>query len=134
MGAEPLAPEDAAAAVREATAGRGADAVVEAVGSPDASRLALALASPGGSIGAVGVHHEPSFAFPPAALYDKNLTYAAGRCSARHYLPEALALLAAGRWPFADLFTHRLPLAEGARGYEMFDRRVDGCVKVVLVP
>jgi threonine dehydrogenase-like Zn-dependent dehydrogenase len=32
------------------------------------------------------------------------------------------------------VITHRLPLAEAARGYEMFLRKHDDCVKIVLTP
>lgn len=65
---------------RAMTMGRGVDVVVEAVGSPAASRLAFELVRVGGAISAVGVHHEPALAISPGALYDKNLTYRAGRC------------------------------------------------------
>jgi len=121
-------------AVREATGGRGADAVVEAVGTPAATRLAVALARPGGTIAALGVHHEAALALSPAEAYDKNLTYRAGRCPARHYLPRLLDLLAAGRLDLSPLISHRLPLARGAEAYALFAARRGGCIKAVLLP
>jgi threonine dehydrogenase-like Zn-dependent dehydrogenase len=33
-----------------------------------------------------------------------------------------------------DLATHRIPLEEAAHGYEIFQKKQDGCVKVVLAP
>ncbi len=132
FGATAPAPAEAAALLREATAGRGADAVLEAVGTREASRMALDLVRPGGTLAAVGVHTEAAFAFAPGEAYDRNLTYRAGRCPARRYAGEALALLAAGRFPFGALFTHRLALDDGPRGYQLFDGKLDGCVKVVL--
>jgi threonine dehydrogenase-like Zn-dependent dehydrogenase len=33
-----------------------------------------------------------------------------------------------------DIITHRLPLEAVAKGYEIFDKKEDGCVKVVLDP
>jgi threonine dehydrogenase-like Zn-dependent dehydrogenase len=126
--------EDAAARVCEATEGRGADAVVEAVGSPEATRLAFDLARPGGTLAAVGVHTEPRFALRPGELYDKNLTYRAGRAPARRYMERLLPLVQSGRYDLAALISHRLPLAEGPRGYDLFDRRAEGCTKVVLFP
>ena len=110
-----------AAVLREATDGRGADIALEAVGSPDATRLAVDLLRPGGTL-----------AFTPGEAYDKNLTYRAGRCSARVYLEKTLPLVAEGRWPLGRLITHRMPLAEGVRGYQLFDRKEEGCIKVVL--
>lgn len=125
---------DAVEIVRAATAGRGADVALEAVGSPEATRLAVDLLRPGGTLAAAGVHTEAAFAFTPGEAYDKNLTYRAGRCSARHQMEKTLPLVAAGRYPLERLITHRLPLAEGPSGYRLFDRKDDGCIKVVLEP
>jgi threonine dehydrogenase-like Zn-dependent dehydrogenase len=136
MGAEP-APPDAAGvrhAILEATAGRGADCVVEAVGSPEATRLAFDLVRPGGTLAAVGVHTEARLAFSPGEAYDKNLTYRAGRAPARALLDRMLVLARSGRFDLGAVISHRLPLAEGPRAYELFDQRRDGCTKVLLVP
>jgi threonine dehydrogenase-like Zn-dependent dehydrogenase len=136
LGAQPLrlGEEDVAGGVRAATEGRGADAVLEVVGSAAATRLAVDLVRPGGVIAAAGFHTEKQFAFGPGEAYDKNLTYRAGRCPARRYMDELLSLVAEGRFPLADLVSHRLPLAEAPRAYELFDRKLDGCTKVVLRP
>lgn len=135
FGAVALSPGDELQGqVLEATDGRGADAVVEAVGTPEATRLAANLLRPGGTIAALGVHTEPEFALAPGEIYDKNLTYRAGRCPARAYMDELLPLIAEGRFPLDDLISHRLPLSEGIHGYEMFDNRQPGCTKVLLNP
>lgn len=135
FGAEALGvDEETVRIVREATEGRGADAVVEAVGSPEATRLAFELVRPGGTIAAVGVHTERHFALSPAEAYDKNLTYRAGRAPARRYMERLLPLLGAGRYDFGAIVSHRLTLEEAARGYDLFDRRLEGCTKVVLLP
>jgi threonine dehydrogenase-like Zn-dependent dehydrogenase len=134
FGGEGVSLEEARAAIAAATGGRGADVVIEAVGSPEATRLAWDLARPGATISAVGVHHEPALAISPGALYDKNLTYRAGRCPARALMPRLLALLARGGWPFAELVSHRLPLADGPAAYAAFDRREPGWSKVVFRP
>lgn len=125
---------DPRAVVLAATGGRGADAVLEAVGTPAATRLALDLLRPGGTLAAVGVHTEAAFPFAPAEAYDRNLTYRAGRCPARAYLERALSLLAERGADLGAIFTHRLPLAEGPRGYRIFAGRRDGCIKVALLP
>lgn len=134
LGALAFEPEGALAALRERTEGRGADAVLEAVGSPQATRLALELVRPGGTIAAAGVHTESAFAFTPGEAYDKNLSYRAGRCPARHYAERMLALVRSRKYPLGRVLSHRLPLSEGARAYEMFDRKLDGCTKVLLLP
>lgn len=134
FGAEGLDPGEAGEAIRASTGGRGADAAVEAVGTPAATRLAADLVRPGGTIAALGVHHEPSLALSPAEAYDKNLTYRAGRCPARHYLPRLLELLAAGRIDPEPLISHRFPLERGAEAYALFAARRAGCTKAVLIP
>ncbi|HJS74288.1 MAG TPA: zinc-binding dehydrogenase, partial [Vicinamibacteria bacterium] len=118
--------------VRDATEGRGADAVLEVVGSPEATRLAFDLVRPGGIVSAVGVHTEAHFAFSPVEAYDKNLTYRAGRCPARAYIEKLLPLVLQGKYDLASIVSHRLPLAEAARGYQLFERKLEGCTKVLL--
>ncbi len=135
LGATPLPLEaDAPARLRDLTEGRGADAVLECVGSAASARLAFDLVRPGGTIAAVGVHHEPAFPFSPGQAYDRNLTYRTGRCPARSHFDELLPLAERRATVLESLFTHRLPLAEGPMAYRLFDEKRDGCLKVALVP
>lgn len=136
MGAQPVdaGSDDPVEAARGATGGRGADGVVEAVGSPEASRLAFDLLRPGGTLAAVGVHTERTFPFSPSEAYDRNLTLRAGRCPARRLMEPSLGLLRSGRHSFAELITHRLPLSDGPAAYRMFAERRDGVVKVAFRP
>lgn len=120
--------------LREVTDGRGADAILEVVGSALAARLAFDLVRPGGIISTVGVHTEKVIAFSPVEAYNKNITYKIGRCSARHYMERLLPVVRAKKYDLTAVITHRLPLSEGVRGYEIFDKKVDSCIKVVLKP
>lgn len=126
--------QDAREIVNEATKGRGADGVLEVVGSPDASRLAVELVRPGGVVSAVGVHTESQFAFSPGEAYDKNLTYRAGRCPARHYMERLLPLVQSRKYDLGAIVSHRLPLADGVRGYQLFEQKLESCTKVILSP
>ena len=129
----PLAQEPVARA-QEATEGFGMDAVLECVGAPAALRLAFDLVRPGGTISAVGVHHEPSMPFSPGEAYDRNLTFRSGRCPARAYFESLLVIADRHRESLAAMFTHRVPLAEAPAAYAMFADRSSGCVKVALRP
>jgi threonine dehydrogenase-like Zn-dependent dehydrogenase len=120
--------------VREATDGRGADAVMEVVGTRAATETAIALLRPGGVLSSVGVHTEDRFGFTPVDAYDKNLTFRSGRCPARAYMQRLAPLVREGRIDAEFVFSHRLPLSEGVRAYEMFDKKLDGCTKVLLQP
>jgi 2-desacetyl-2-hydroxyethyl bacteriochlorophyllide A dehydrogenase len=136
FGAQPLdyRSESPLEVLREMTEGRGADAVLEVVGSPAATRTAVDLVRPGGVVASVGVHTEEHLAFAPAEAYDRNLTYRTGRCPARHYMERLLPLLAEGRFPVGQVISHRLPLEDGPGAYALFDAKQDGCTKAVLHP
>jgi threonine dehydrogenase-like Zn-dependent dehydrogenase len=123
---------DAIAFVRERTDGRGVDRVIEAVGSPQATRSAAELLRPGGVLAAVGVHTEPHLALSPGELYDRNLTYVAGRCPARRMLPAALDVAQRDASLLVELISHRLPLSEGVAAYRRVAAREEGWAKVVL--
>jgi threonine dehydrogenase-like Zn-dependent dehydrogenase len=120
--------------VLDATDGRGADAVMEVVGARSAIETSIALLRPGGILSSVGVHTDERFGFTPVDAYDKNLTFRSGRCPARAYMQRLAPLVRQGRLDAEFVFSHRMPLSEGARGYEIFDRKLDGCTKVLLEP
>jgi threonine dehydrogenase-like Zn-dependent dehydrogenase len=130
----PIDDVDAVSFVRQRTQGYGVNAVIEAVGSPQATRTAAEIARTGGCIGAVGVHTEPHLALSPGELYDRNLTYSAGRCPARRLLPDALEMAGRDRGLLAALISHRLPLAAGIDAYRRLAAREERWAKVVLMP
>lgn len=136
FGATPVdfSSEDPTEAARGRSDGRGADAAIEAVGTPEATRTAADMLRPGGAIGAVGFHVEPHLALSPGEIYDRNLSYAGGRCPARAYMPRALEMAARDEQLLASLVSHRLPLSEGVEAYRAFAARRPGWNKVVLYP
>ena len=140
LGATPLAlssdgaSEEVLETIGNATAGRGADAVLEVVGSPSALRLAYDVVRPGGVIASVGVHTEAHLEFSPLEAYDKNLTYRTGRCPARKYMDEILQMVQAKKYDLASIVSHRMPLSQGPEGYRIFAHKLDHCTKVVLDP
>lgn len=125
---------DPMAIVHELSEGRGADKAIEAVGTPQATRAAVDLLRPGGSLAALGVHTEEYLAISPGEIYDRNLRYAGGRCPVRHFLPRALEFIERDAALLSELISHRLPLSDGIEGYRMFAAREEGCTKVVLIP
>jgi threonine dehydrogenase-like Zn-dependent dehydrogenase len=54
----------------------------------------------------------------------------------RRWTDEIIPLLSGDDDPLGveDLRTHRMPLAQAPQAYEMFQKKQDGCVKVVLAP
>ncbi len=114
--------------------GRGADGIMEVVGSPSAMRLAVDLVRPGGIISSVGVHTAEQFSFSPIEAYDKNLTFTIGRCPAKYYAERLLKDGIIQQLPVEDIITHRFPLSEGRNAYEVFDKKLDNCIKALLIP
>src|SRR5690606_17426119 len=125
--------EDVGARVLELTGGRGADAAIEAVGKPDLVAKACEVVRHGGRVSFVGVVLEPAPFFLGTLLL-KNLSLRSGIVSPQAHWPKLLPLIESGRLDPTEIVSHRLPLAEGVRGYELFDQHADGALKVVLAP
>lgn len=155
-GARTLSDGDGAAdGVLELTSGRGADAVIDAVGMEasgsavdsvmqalklqldrtHALRQAMRSVRRGGTLSLVGVYAGPVQMFPLGDLFDMQVQLRMGQANVLHWIPEILPLLTEDD-PLgtADLATHRLPLDAAPDAYRMFQAKTDGCVKVVLKP
>ena len=63
---------------------------------------------------------------------NRSLTIKSGQCHVHRYMRTLLEHIRNGEIDPTVVITHRLPLAEAARGYEMFDKKEDHCEKVVL--
>ena len=120
--------------IREVTEGRGADGVMEAVGTGSAVRLAIELVRPGGIISSVGVCNDHHLAFSPVEAYNKNLTYKIGRCPARNMMDKLVPMVLKKKYPITSIFTHSMKLSEGVQGYDIFANKKDHCLKVLLQP
>ncbi|OAP57922.1 hypothetical protein AYL99_08660 [Fonsecaea erecta] len=133
MGGIPLkiGVDDIKAAVMNATDGRGADAVVESVGNEAALRSGFELLRPCGVLSSVGFH-QSEMPFTALQGYQKNINLNMGRAPVRAVFEEAMELFLENKSKFSDFISHRLPLSEAAKGYEMFSRQE--ARKVVLRP
>ena len=120
--------------IKEASQGRGADAVMEAIGNEFSFQLSYRLVRPGGIISSVGVCNDKHFPFSPVQAYDKNLTFVTGRCPARSMMPAVMPLIQQRKYPFNAIITHHMPLSNGVTGYDIFANKKDNCLKVILEP
>ena len=122
-------------AVAEATGGRGADVVVEAVGHPDAFATAADVARRGGTVVVVGMYTGETVSMQLGVWWARAIDLRfSGVCPVHAWWEGAMAELEAGRLDPMPLVSHRLPLAQAAHGYDIFRHKKDGCVKVVLKP
>ncbi|HEY0708971.1 MAG TPA: glutathione-dependent formaldehyde dehydrogenase, partial [Polyangia bacterium] len=70
--------------------------------------------------------------FPMGAIVNRSLTIRSGQCHVHRYLRPLLERIERGEIDPSFVITHRLPLEEAAKGYEMFLDKADNCEKVVL--
>jgi threonine dehydrogenase-like Zn-dependent dehydrogenase len=144
--------------LKELTGGRGPDACIDAVGMEAhyhgplylydrvkqaarmesdrafALREAVMACRPGGVVSIVGVYGGFVDKVPMGALMNKGLTIKSGQCHVQRYLRPLLERVRNGDLDPTFVITHRLPLADAARGYELFKHKRDDCLKVVLKP
>ncbi|OAA58510.1 alcohol dehydrogenase [Niveomyces insectorum RCEF 264] len=125
LGAEPLNfvtdKEGMFRRVKEATEGRGADAVIEVVGLSPALRTAFELIRPFGVISSIGVHNA-EIPWDGNDAYNKNVRVQMGRCPVRSIFEDALKVLVKNQDKFSFMFDKIMPLAEAEEGYDLFDK------------
>lgn len=132
LGAESVEPgPDAVARIRELTGGAMVDSVFEASGHRDAIEVVPRLLRHGGTASFIGLP-QGGTALPMNRLIYRNLTVRAGVAPVPEMWSELIPLLQSGRLSGEGLFTHRLPMSEGAEGYRLFDAREDDVVKVLF--
>jgi threonine dehydrogenase-like Zn-dependent dehydrogenase len=72
--------------------------------------------------------------FPIGQFFDKGIIIKGGQAPAHKHIDKLLGFVAEGKVQLNDIITHRLPHTEISNAYDMFHKRVDNCVKVVLNP
>ncbi len=137
LGAEPIDARVAPGALQvlEATGGRGAESVIEAVGADATIVDAVSCAAPGGTVSVVGVNLTMDLPFPMALVLLKSLTLRAVFAPIPGTWRALVPLLQSGRLSgLGETFTHRMDLEQAPEAYELFDSRADGVLKVLLTP
>jgi L-iditol 2-dehydrogenase len=105
---------DPVTAIRDLTAGRGADVVITAAASGKAQEQAVAMTARQGRISFFGglPKDDPIIALDSNLVHYQELTIVGANGSSPRHNADALALIASNAIPAADLITHRLPLAD----------------------
>jgi threonine dehydrogenase-like Zn-dependent dehydrogenase len=90
----------------------------------------------GGTVSAAGVYAGVADPMPMMTFFDKQLTLRAGQCNVQHWWPELMPLVEDASDPLGidDLVTHTAPLEDAPHMYDVFKKKQDGCIKVVLKP
>lgn len=121
--------------VRELTDGqRGADAVIEAVGSATTWQWAMQMVRKGGKVNLFGgCPHGTHVEFDPALLHYSEITLKATFHHTPRFIREALETIARGDVRASDFVTGETPLTELPRVFEHMKRR-NGELKTAVNP
>lgn len=140
--------------IRALTDGRGADLCVEAVGFEPERNLVdrakavinfekgslkvleacFSAARRGGRVSVLGLYPVNYDNFKMGQIFDKGLTMKAGQAPVQAIIDKLLNYVTEEKVKLDDVITHRMPLSEIEKAYTIFDKKEDGCVKVVLDP
>ena len=145
-------------ALEEMTGGRGPDHCIDAVGleghapgvmgaydkmktvmmmetdRPVALRQAILACRSGGTVSVAGVYGGFIDKFPMGAVVNRSLTIKSGQTHVQRYMRPLLKRIQDGEIDPSFVITHRLRLSDAANGYDMFAKKEDDCLKVVLKP
>ncbi|MFI7058483.1 zinc-dependent alcohol dehydrogenase [Streptosporangium canum] len=90
----------------------------------------------GGTVSIVGVYGGMADPMPMLRMFDKGITLRMGQAHVKRWIDDLMPLVTDDSDPLGvmDLATHRLPLDQAPHGYEIFQKKQDGAVKVLLNP
>jgi threonine dehydrogenase-like Zn-dependent dehydrogenase len=90
----------------------------------------------GGTVSLSGVYGGMLDPLPMMTLFDKQVQLRMGQANVRAYVDDIMPYVTDDADPLGveDLATHRLPLSEAPGAYEMFQKKRDGAIKIVLEP
>ena len=101
-----------------------------------ALHASLKSARRGGSVSIVGVYGGEMDPFPMMEVFDRQVQLRMGQANVHRWIDELLPLVDDPADPLGvlDLTTHQVPLDDAPGMYEIFQKKEDGCIKVVLKP
>ncbi|MBG0829989.1 glutathione-dependent formaldehyde dehydrogenase [Planomonospora sp. ID67723] len=90
----------------------------------------------GGTISISGVYGGMADPMPMLRIFDKGVTLRMGQAHVKRWIDDLMPLVTDDADPLGvmDLATHRLPLDQAPHGYEIFQKKREGAVKVLLNP
>lgn len=87
-----------------------------------------------GSVMVTGVYMTPASNFPFEQFFTRNIDLKMGQAPVIHLMPTIYDLIAKGEIDPTNIITHVMPLENAAEAYDIFDKKTDNNIKVVLKP
>ncbi|MDJ1482528.1 zinc-dependent alcohol dehydrogenase [Cytophagaceae bacterium YF14B1] len=103
-------------------------------GSATALHWAINSVKKGGIVSIVGVYGPTGNLIPIGNVVNKGITIRANQASVKRLLPKLIEHIRAGRLNPKEIITHRVPLEEVSDAYHIFSRKLDNCIKTILIP
>ena len=101
------------------------------------STSAIDIVRRGGTVSLIGVYAGAADPLPLNIMFDKQIQFRMGQANVKKWAPEILDTRPRRRRPartWTSFATHRLPLDDAAHAYEIFQKKQDGAIKIVLQP
>ena len=96
---------------------------------------AIDIVRRGGTISLIGVYGGMADPLPMLTLFDKQIQIRMGQANVKKWVDDIMALLTDEDPLGVDTFaTHTLPLHDAPHAYEIFQKKQDGAVKIILKP
>jgi threonine dehydrogenase-like Zn-dependent dehydrogenase len=101
----------------------------------DAFYSAIDIVRRGGTISLIGVYGGMADPLPMLTLFDKQIQLRMGQANVKKWVDDIMPLLTDDDPLGVDTFaTHILPLDQAPDGYDIFQKKQDGAVKIILKP
>ena len=127
-----FATEDTVQVVREMTKGLGAEVAMECSGAAEAVGQCARFLRRGGRVAVIGIPLTDA-QIPLQRIVLDEIEIVGVRAAAGE-MPQAIALVAAGRLRLTPLITHRFMLKDFTDAYRIFTERAGGALKVIVRP
>lgn len=88
----------------------------------------------GGTIQITGAYGGRYNAFPLGDIFNRNITIKSGQAPVIPYMKHLYQLVSERKVDIGDVVTHVIPLDQAKHGYEIFDTKMDDCIKVNIKP
>ena len=103
-------------------------------GSTTALHWAINSVKKGGIVSIVGVYGPIDALVPIGNVVNKGITIRASQASVKRLLPKMIEHVKNGIIDPKAMITHRIPLEEVGECYHIFSKKLDNCIKTVLIP
>ncbi|WP_163528986.1 zinc-dependent alcohol dehydrogenase [Halobacillus ihumii] len=87
-----------------------------------------------GTVQLTGVYGTEANGFPIGDFFSRNISLKMGQAPVIHLMPKLYDMIENNEFDPTDIITHRMSLDEAPKGYDIFDKKEDGNIKVILKP